>query len=108
MSAADAGVVAIVKGVVGYVVLAHVVPDLLGSPVDHGIDFDDIRFGIEFDTLGFGSRGSLVAADGGNPGAETSELTLLRLHLTDATAQIRIPSPESGAMLGFLFGRIQL
>jgi hypothetical protein len=49
MRASDAGIVAIVQGIVGNVVLADVVPDTVGGPIREGVDFHQMKGCVPLD-----------------------------------------------------------
>jgi len=61
VGATDAGEAVVVEFVVGNVVLADVVPDLRLTPVDQGIDLDQLEFGVPLDGLRLFTRGGLAS-----------------------------------------------
>src|SRR5580693_2677563 len=73
MSATNAGIFAIMQHVVGRVMLADVLPYLLGIPVGEGVNFHQTKFFIPFNFSGAGAGSGLIAADAGDPGLQFAQ-----------------------------------
>lgn len=69
MGASNAGIIAVVQRVIGYIVLADVTPHHLGSPVGDGIDLDQLKLRIPFQFVSVSSRCGLLSADRSDPGS---------------------------------------
>ena len=65
--AADAGVTPFMKGVMRYVEIPDVVPDLSVRPVDHRVELVDLMGGVPFAGLEVGSMRRLLAPQSGQP-----------------------------------------
>ena len=73
--AADRRVALVVERVVGHVVLAHVVPDLVLRPFGERVELDDRAVVVvDLDLADVGARRPLVAAQAGDPGVERREV----------------------------------
>src|SRR3954470_19045977 len=94
VGAADRGIALIVERVVGNVVLADVIPDLLLRPVRERIELPEPEALVpgEFGGLGAGLR--VRAADSGDPEVDGGERRAHRLDLADPAAGVRVTAPE--------------
>src|SRR5262249_39756974 len=71
--AADAGIAALMKGVVGHVVGAQVLPDLLGRPARKGVHLDQFEALVGLHHAGPGPVPGLIAPDRRDPGVEAGQ-----------------------------------
>ena len=95
MSAADAGIVAIVQQIVRNSVLTNVLPDLLRAPVDNGVDLHQAKFCIPFNFAGTGAERGLIPANAGHPRAQLCELPAQRFDFPQIAALVRIVAPQA-------------
>src|SRR3712207_2978844 len=79
--AADRSVAQVVERVVGHVVLDDVPPHVARRPSGQRVDLDEPELRVALDDRGPGARGSLLAPDGRDPGAETRQHLAQRLDL---------------------------
>lgn len=105
MSATNAGIFAVVQRVVWRVMLADVLPYLLGIPVGEGVNFHQTKFFIPFNFAGAGTGSGLIAADAGDPGPQFAQLATQRFDLPQIAALIRILLPEGWTVKAFLLFR---
>src|SRR5258706_13783814 len=91
--AADAGVTLIVQWVVGQVISADIIPDLLVRPAGQRVQFYQTISLVPFHQAGVPAGFRLVAADGGNPGVLRGKELAQRLDLTNLAAQVGVHRP---------------
>src|SRR5439155_26856980 len=96
--AADRRVVAVVKRVVGDVVLVDKGPDPLQRPVRERVRLHHAELRVPLDLLGVRPGRRLVAAHAGDPGVHLAERARERLDLADRAALVGSALPELVAM----------
>ena len=74
MRAPDAGIIAVVQRVVGKVMSADVLPNFFRSPIGQRIDLHHTKLHVPPELAGTGALRRLIAADGGEPGAQLGQL----------------------------------
>src|SRR5439155_13706242 len=94
VGAANAWVVLIVERIIEHVVGADVVPDLVPGPIGQRVQFRQLEFGVPLELASALTRGSLVAADAGDPGVELLQLRLQRLDLAQVAALVGLAAPK--------------
>ncbi len=108
MRAADAGIIAVVQGVIGHFMKLEVHPDFFTAPSGQGIHFDQVEFPIPFDEPRVGSRRSLVAPDPRDPCRIVCKDAGEWLELPQFTALVRLAGPKCRPVLhGLLIRRHQ-
>src|ERR1700720_3466190 len=105
MCATNAGVTAFMQHVVRDVMLANILPDLLRTPVDDGINLHQLKFFVPLHFPCARPRRGLVATDARDPSAQFAELSPERLDLAKIAALIRLPFPECRTVDSFLLFR---
>jgi len=91
--AADAGIIPIVKRIVGQLAVANVLPYPLPRPIGQRIDFQNAKSGIPGNFAGVSALPRLIPADGGDPGAEGGEVPAEGIDFAQLAAQIGIAPP---------------
>src|SRR6185503_13153141 len=102
MSAADAGIAAVVQRIVRNVVSRDVLPHLRFAPASQWIDLHEPPLIVPFDDASGRALESLIAANRGDPRAAISQCFTERLELSQAATKIRISRPQLRAKFQFL------
>ena len=93
MGATNTWVVAVMERIIGNLVLADVIPYLLGGPIHDGVDLHQIKLSIPLNFSRLGPNQGLIAADAGNPGLKFPQLSPQRLNFAQFAAQIGVAVP---------------
>ncbi len=99
MRAADAGIIAIVEGIVRHFMDSNVGPDILGAPLRQRIEFHQRKFVIPFDQTGVRPVRPLIASDARDPGRIATEDLCQWLHLAHIATLIGVTQPKGVSIL---------
>src|SRR5687768_3846661 len=83
MRAADAGIIAIVEGIVRHVMDSNVGPDIVGAPLRQRIEFHQPELVIPFHQTGVRPIRALLASNARDPGRIAAEDLHQWLHLAE-------------------------
>ena len=73
MGAADAGIIAIVQGIVRYIMQPNIRPDIVRAPSCQRIEFKQSEFLVPFHESGVSAGRALVATNAGHPSGIAAE-----------------------------------
>src|SRR4029077_14654307 len=107
MGASYARVIAVVQRVIRDVVLANVMPNLLGRPVRDRVDLHELELRVPLHFAGRGSCGGLIPADCCDPRPQLGEFLFKRFYFSEAAALVGIAGPKRSPMLTLLLLRRQ-
>src|SRR5262245_16875961 len=88
--APDGGEAPVVQAVVGDIVLAHVLPDVIQAPIGEGVQLQQAEGIVRLQLVSGAACHRLVAPQSRDPGLQARESPSQRLHLADGAAFLAI------------------
>src|SRR6516164_6431617 len=101
--AADARIVLVVEGIVGYIVLCDETPHFLPGPLQQRVDFDQAKLGVALHDAGTTALIGLVGADGADPGGITHNCSPQRQNLAIVAALVGTDGVQRPAVFFLIF-----